>query len=167
MENRQAVAPYYSDMHAPPLIALLATSFFALLFGGISASIWYATVTVLRWSKNRFAEDGRLHTTPLRLLDGFQVISAGDAGAVANGSSAKSGHGLAAVFSDNTQLILTRNAWDYASIVGKHRELNAAFRGQRDVILAKWADARKGVNPLEVEAPSPSVGAEAAVPHVL
>ena len=167
MESRHAVAAYHSNMHAPPLLALLAASFFALLLGGMAASIWYVTVIVLRWAKNRFAEDGKLHTIPLRLLDGFQVIGAGDAGAVINGSSAKSGHGLAAVFSDNTQLILTRNAWEYASIVDKHRELNAAFRGQRDVILGKWTEARKLAQAHDVERPAAASSDGASIPHVL
>ena len=57
-------------------------------------------MTLYRWINGRFKGEGRIDVVPLNMLEGFQVINAGDAGAEINGKRATIGHGLAAAFAD-------------------------------------------------------------------
>ena len=135
--------PYHLDESAPPFLFLLSMIFAGSLFGGLAGGAWHVVVTLTRWIFGRFPGEGRLHTMPLRDLANFNTAQAGEVGAKINGEDAKTGHGLTAVFDDNSMIILTGNAWNYRSIVGKHRDLNRAFRAPRDEILAKWAAQQK------------------------
>ncbi len=135
--------PYSMDRRAPPFFILLGILFVPPLIGGMVAGPVYAYQTIKRWMNGRFEGDGRLVPMPLRQLDGFQVLSARDAGVKFDNKPADTGHGLAAVFEDGSQLILTGNAWNYESITRKHRDLTQAFRMPRDKILADWVEAGK------------------------
>ena len=143
--------PYSMDRRPPPFFLLLGILFYPPVLGGMVAGPWYAFQTIKRWMNGRFAGDGRLVHLPFKQLGGFQVISARDAGAEVNGKPAQTGHGLTAVFEDGSQLILTGNAWNYASITGKHQDLTQAFRTPRDKILADWAEVLKAAKKLTEE----------------
>ena len=75
--------------------------------------MWYVAVTFYRWINGRFKGEGRIDVVPLNMLEGFQVINAGDAGAEINGKRATIGHGLTASLADGSQIILTGDAWNY------------------------------------------------------
>ena len=143
--------PYTMDRRAPPFFILLGILFVPPMIGGLVAGPLYAFHTIKRWMNGRFAGDGRLVHMPLSLLSGFQVLSARDAGVKFDNKPADTGHGLAAVFEDGSQLILTGNAWNYESITNKHRALSQAFRVPRDKMLADWAEARKAAEKLAAE----------------
>jgi hypothetical protein len=142
-ERQNARGPYASDMSAPPFLILVSTVFYALFLGSLVGGIWYAGVTVYRWINGRFNSDGRIVMMPLGSLDGFQVLNAGEAGAIVNGEPAKTGHGLAAVFDDGTQIILTGNAWNYRSIADQHRDMTIAFCKMREEYVKPWSERLK------------------------
>ncbi len=135
--------PYHLDESAPPFLILLGAIFAGSLLGGLGGGVWHIVVTLARWIFGRFPGEGRLYTMPLRELSNFSAPPAGEVGAKINGEEAKTGHGLTAVFEDNSMIVLTGNAWNYRSIVGKHRDLTRAFRTPRDEILAEWAARQK------------------------
>ena len=62
--------------------------------------------------------------------------------------------GLAAVFDDSTQWILTGNAWNYRSVVDDHGRLTEAFRRSRDEMVAAWEDRRKKASQRAASAPN-------------
>ena len=109
---------YVYDTHAPPFLVFVATLMYAMFAGMISSSMWYVAVTLYRWINGRFKDDGRIIVVPLNMLEGFQVISAGDAGAQINGKRATIGHGLTASLADGTQIILTGDAVNYRVNLG-------------------------------------------------
>ena len=80
-----STGPYVSNTSAPPFMTVVGTFLFATTFGGIASGSWFAIVTLRRWMADRFKGDGRVEMKPLRCLDGFQVISAHEAGAMKNG----------------------------------------------------------------------------------
>ena len=136
-------APYASNMKPPVFGMIIAAALFAVLLGAIAGIVWHVLRTLLRWLTDRFAGDGRIYSHPLRLLSGFNMEHAGQLGATIAGETAKTGHGLTAVFEDGSMIILTGNAWNYESIVEKHRDLTTLFRLHRDDIVANWDAAQK------------------------
>lgn len=135
--------PYHLDESPPPFLILLGAAFWGSVVGGLTGGLWHVWITVFRWIRGRFPGEGRLYTMPLRALMGFGEGNAGQLGAGMDGEKAKTGHGLTAVFDDGSMVILTGNAWNYRSIVGKHRDLMKVFRTPRDKILAAWAERQK------------------------
>ncbi|MBK9080320.1 MAG: hypothetical protein IPL91_15075 [Hyphomicrobium sp.] len=71
---RDAPMPYSTD--PPPGMVLIATFGSAMIFGGLVFYVWDCIATVLRWTRNRFADDGRVTQIPWAHLDSF---SGGDA----------------------------------------------------------------------------------------
>ncbi len=142
--------PYHFNENPPPFLILLGALFTGSLFGGIAGGVCHVVVTLMRWIFGRFSGEGRLYTMPLRDLSSFNTANAGEVGAKINGEEAKTGHGLTAVFEDNSMIILTGNAWNYRSIVDKHRDLTRAFRAPRDEILAEWTARQKKTQPKPV-----------------
>lgn len=143
--------PYAMDERPPPFFMMLAILLYSPFMGLLVAAPWFVIITVSRWVNGRFEGDGKIVHMPLVQLDGFQVITARDAGAMVDGKPAQTGHGLSAVFG-GSQLILTGNAWNYRSISDKHRDLTQAFRLPRDEMLRVWVEAQKpaGVAPQSV-----------------
>ena len=151
--------PYHLDESPPPFLILLGALFAGSVFGGLAGGVLHIVVTIARWIFGRFPGEGRLTMMRLRDLSNFNTANAGEVGAKINGEEAKVGHGLTAVFEDNSMIILTGNAWNYRSIVGKHRDLNSAFRAPRDEILAEWAARQKKAQTKPVtETPSAAQG---------
>lgn len=147
--------PYALDERTPPALTVLSTAFAAALCAGLAGGAWFVAVTLLRWYRNRFAGDGRMTSKPLSWLLGFVDMPASETGAKSNGEVAKTGHGLVAAFNDGSIMVLTANAWDYPSIVAKHRALTQAFREPRDEFVMQWNEGRKrDGSPSVVAAPS-------------
>ena len=144
---------YIHNTSLPPFLIAVAALLSAIFAGMLSGVLWYAVVTLYRWVNGRFKGDGRMDVMPLNLLEGFQVINATDAGAVINGKRATVGHGLTAAFADGSQIILTGNAWNYASIADQHRIMTTIFCTRRAEYAARWdeiarnASARTGGDP--------------------
>lgn len=134
----------------PPFLIILNAAWRGAIFAAIAGGTWYLVSTLLRWVVNRFEADGRLHTQPWRTLQGFRTLNAGDAGAMTNGVAAKGGYGIAAVFSDSPEIVLTGNAWDYKSSAGRHDAMTRLFVDTRhDALFAFAAQLkaeRRGVN---------------------
>ena len=153
--------PYHLDESDPAPIVLMHALFKGLLFGGLAGLVVHSAVTIFRWVRGRFPGEGRLYSMPLRSLAGFNTVQAGEVGALINGEKAKTVNGLTAVFDDGSMMILTGNAWNYQSIVSKHRDLTNAFRTPRDDILAQWAARQKKFTP----PPAPNAPASALPPR--
>jgi len=136
---------YVYDTHAPPFLIFVATCMYAMFAGLISSSMWYVAVTLYRWINGRFKDDGRIIDVPLNMLEGFQVIGAGDAGAQINGKRATIGHGLTASLADGTQIILTGDAVDYESIAEMHRIMTTLFCTRRAEYAARWDEIARNV----------------------
>ena len=134
---------YIHDTSPPPLMILFGAFMFAMFAGLISSSVWYVAVTLYRWINGRFKDDGRIIDVPLNMLEGFQVISAGDAGAQINGKRATIGHGLTASLADGTQIILTGDAVSYELIAEMHRIMTTLFRTQRSDFVTPWIERVK------------------------
>jgi hypothetical protein len=134
---------YVFNTSPPPFLSLVAAFIFASFAGLIGGTLWYVVTTLCRWVIGRFESDGELASVPLAKLDGFQVIGAREAGAMVGGDPAKSGHGLAAILSDGTQMILTGNAWNYESIAEKHAILTKLFCMRRGDFAKPWMDRMK------------------------
>lgn len=134
---------YIHDTSPPPFMILAGAFLFAMAAGMLSSSLWGVVVTLYRWINGRFEGDGRTDVIPLSLLEGFQVINAGDAGAEINGKRATIGHGLTANFVDGSQLILTGNAVNYASIATMHQIMTSMFCTQRSKFVTPWAERMK------------------------
>ena len=145
IEGQNARGPYVSDTSAPPFLILVGTFFYATFLGSLASGIWYAAVTVFRWVNGRFKGEGQTHVMPLNLLEGFQVINAGDAGAVIDGKRATVGHGLTAAFADGSQIIMTGNAWNYASIADQHRIMTTIFCTRRAEYAARWDEIARNL----------------------
>lgn len=141
--SKSPALPYVFDQRPPPAVVFLDTAISAAAMAGIVGICWYALATMFRWYRNRFEGDGRIFSKPLRLLAGFADGPAGALGATINGEEVKSGHGLIAAFEDGSIMILTANAWNYKSIVGKHAVLNEAFREPRDDLIRRWDAQQK------------------------
>ena len=135
--------PYVSNMSPPIGLVLIAAFLYSNILRALISGLWYAAVTVYRWHNGRFKDEGLLEHVPLDRLEGFQVISAGDAGVTVNGQRASAGHALAAVFARRPQIILTRSAFDYESIADKHRVMTDLFCTQRAEYGATWAERFK------------------------
>lgn len=135
----KSTSPYVT----PPALAVLSAVFGGGIIGGISAGIWHVCGLALRWQRNRFEGDARLHRIPLAALAGFSELGAGEAGAIVNGEPAKAGHGLAAAFTDGSETVLTGNAWNRRSMVDMHQRLTSMFREPRDQMIAEFADKLK------------------------
>ena len=154
--------PYHLDESLPPFLILLGALFAGGKCGAIAGGVVHIFVTISRWIFGRFPGQGRLNSMPYGALSGFNQVHAGEIGAKIGGKEAKSGHGVTAVFDDGSMFILTGNAWDYPSIVGKHREFTQAFRTRRDEILADWVARQKKTTraaehrPIETSSPSPT-----------
>ena len=129
---------YIHDTSPPPLMILFGAFLFAMFAGMVSSSVWYVAVTLYRWINGRFKGEGRIDVMPLNMLEGFQVINAGDAGAEINGKRATIGHGLTASLADGTQIILTGDAVSYKSIAEMHRIMTTLFCTQRSEYAARW-----------------------------
>ena len=99
-----------------------------------------------RWVNGRFKGDGRIEVMPLNLLEGFQVINAGDAGARSTASAQLLGTDLAAAFADGSQIILTGDAWDYKSIADQHRIMTTIFCTRRAEYAARWDEIARNVS---------------------
>lgn len=144
LENQNARGlDYIHDTSNPPLMVLIGTFLFATAAGMLGSTLWYVAVTLYRWINGRFKGEGRSTLMPLSLLEGFQVINAGDAGAAINGERATAGHGLTANFADGSQLILTGNAWNYKSVATMHRIMTSMFYARRSEFVAPWAEKIK------------------------
>lgn len=153
-------APYVSNMNPPPFLWFLSIVMAAGLSGAASGSLCYACVTLIRWYWDRFAQDGGLWVRPLQTLSGFNLVDAGEVGAMANGEKAKTGHGLTAVFEDGTMWILTANAWEYPTMVLYHSALTNAFREPRDRYLVDYEAEKREMERSTARAQAP----EATIP---
>lgn len=157
--------PYAFDERPPIVLVLLSIAFSAPLLGATVGGLWHTLATLFRWYRNRFEGDGRISFMPLATLTGFDKVHAGELGAKVNGEEAKSGHGLTAVFEDGSMMILTGNAWNYPSIVAKHRDFTNAFRAPRDKLVAEWNERhKKEKNPWPQGSSSTSAPAAVAPP---
>lgn len=132
----------WSNSRSLSWLGLSGTIFTAALVGTLFGVLWHLGLIVKRWYFGRFAKDGRFSTKPLRLLSGFDTVDAAQVRSESDGDAIRGGYGLTAVFDDGTMLVLTRNAWDYPSIVAKHQALTQAFREPRDEFIAKCELAR-------------------------
>jgi hypothetical protein len=131
MQSGSPRGPYVSDMSAPPGLVLVAAFLYATSLGALASGIWYAVVIVRRWMSGRFPGEGRISMMPWTSLRSFERISASDAGVIVNDKPASTGYCLAAVFDDNSQLILNRTAWNFDSIQKDHRLLTRIFIDER------------------------------------
>lgn len=127
---------------SPIGLVLIAAFLYSMFVGALISGIWYAAVTVYRWKNGRFKDEGQLEHKPLSLLEGFQVISAGQAGA-ATGQQGANLHGLTAVFADGSQTILRGSPLDYESIADQHRVMTKLFITGRAELEATWAERAK------------------------
>jgi hypothetical protein len=147
MERQNARGLDYIHDTSPPPFMILVGAFLSAMFAGMLCGVlWYAVVTLYRWVNGRFKGDGRIDVMPLNLLEGFQVINAGDAGAEINGKRATIGHGLAAAFADGSQIILTGDAWDYKSVADMHRVMTTMFCTRRAEYAAMWDEIARNVS---------------------
>lgn len=151
---RASTAPF----HTPPVLAVMGAAFGGSVFGGISACVWYVSSLALRWQRNRFEGDARLLRMPWSMLESFTELSARDAGAKGNGDKPPTGHGLAAVFTDGSIMILTSNSWERTSIMGTHRELTSLFIAPRDAAIRGFKDRLKRAARTESAAPAGKEG---------
>lgn len=137
--NTAATAPFAT----PPVLIVLNAALKAGVLGGLAGGAWYVVATPLRWFRNRFASDGRLYSRPWHELDNFRTLSAADAGATINGEPARQGEGLAAVFIDGTQIVITANSWEHTSNVARHALLTRMFVIERDAMQSTLAQLLK------------------------
>lgn len=165
--------PYAFDERPPPFLIFLSTAFSASMLAGLVGGGWFTLVTLVRWYRNRFEGDGRISSKPLQLLVGFTDLNAGEMGARINSEVATTGHGLIATFSDGAVMYLTKNAWDYPSIVERHRQLTNAFRMPKDDLVRKWDERQKrrpsdaATSSVAVDAPGGTRGRTVGVPDSL
>ena len=156
---RDAPMPYSTD--PPPGMVLIATFGSAMIFGSLVFYVWDCVATVLRWMRNRFADDGRLTQIPWAQLDSFQVVTPEEAGVEREREKRGSGgHGLLATFgNESTAIPLTANVWNHQSIAGKHRDLTVLFIDRRDAVLTAFKKRQRGGGtPMSGSAgPSPSL----------
>lgn len=133
-----APMPYSRD--PAPGMVLIATFGSAGIFGGLVFYVWDCVATMLRWIRNRFADDGRVTQIPWAHLDSFQVVTPEEAGVEREREKRGSGgHGLLATFgNESTAIPLTANVWNHQSIAGKHRDLTVLFIDRRDAFLAAF-----------------------------
>ena len=146
---RASTAPF----HTPPVLAVMGAVFGGSVVGGISAGVWHVLALAWRWKRNRFEGDGRVLRMPWSMLESFTEMSARDAGAKGNGENPPTGHGLAAVFSGGSIMILTSNSWERTSIIGTHRELTSLFIAQRDAAIREFKERLKRAARTESSAP--------------
>lgn len=140
-EPRPAPAPYHADMSAPPFLILVAMCFYSMTLGGVAAGIWYVAATLLRWLRDGFESDGRITQLPWRSLQSFVMMNAIDTPAGAQDKLPPSSYGLGAAFDDGRNLVLTANAWNYASMTTRHRMMTAMFITARADHLRRWNKA--------------------------
>lgn len=151
---RASTAPF----HTPPVLAVMGAVFGGSVLGGISAGVWHVLALAWRWKRNRFEGDGRVLRMPWSMLESFTEMSARDAGAKGNGDNPPTGHGLAAVFTDGSIMILTSNSWERTSIMGTHRELTRLFITPRDAAIREFKERLKRAARTESAAPAGKEG---------
>jgi len=127
---------------SPIGLVIIAAFLYSMFLAPVVSGIWYAVVNVYRWNNGRFKDEGQLQHVPLAHLQGFQVISAGDAGA-ATGQQAANLHGLAAIFADGSQIILRGSPLDYESIADQHSVMTKLFITGQAELEATWAERAK------------------------
>ena len=142
---------WFGGRSALPL-SYFETITLASLIGLIAGGAWHIGLILLRWNYGRFELDRHFTVKPLRLLSGFDMVHAGEIGAMVDGERAKTGNGLTATFDDGSMIILTSNAWNYRSVVEHHQELTNAFRVPRDDYVTKW-EAKQKIAVVEVLEP--------------
>lgn len=127
---------------SPIGLVIVAAFLYSMFLAPLVSGIWYAAVTVYRWRNGRFKDEGQLEHVPLDRLQGFQVISAGEMGAV-SGQQGASLHGLTAVFADGSQIILRGSPLDYESIAEQHKVMTELFITRQPEYAATWAERAK------------------------
>lgn len=115
--------------HSEWLGAGLVAVITSVLVGSVVPLLVYVTVMLLRWWGDRYAGDSKVYEMPWDELTGFSKLPAALTGATQFGDPAKTGEGLAAIFSDGTEIILTRNPWKRDSIIEFHKLLTQRFAG--------------------------------------
>ena len=128
IDGQKPRVAYVYDTHAPPFLIFVATFMYAMFAGLISSSVWYVAVTLYRWINGRFKDDGRVIVVPLNMLEGFQVISAGDAARKSTASAQPLGTDL-----QHPSPMVRRLFWLIAEKGGSRRGVAAVQH-----IVQKW-----------------------------